>query len=172
MTMAARVLVVVSMVASLNCGSTTGPSGGGSGSSGATQSLSVTINNIPWTANGAIAATYSAPSGNVGTAALNVVAQDSPFTQSMSFAVSPATAGVPLAPGTYSVGATATTALLTIGSSTTFQASASAGSGSVTLTTFNTTSKTASGTFNFVMFQTTGSLTRTLTSGTFTVAFQ
>lgn len=86
--------------------------------------------------------------------------------------------GADLTPGTYGVGPTDTTAsFVLVGGATRWSAIPGAngspvqGSGSVVLTAFSKTSKTASGTFSFVLTTSNGSSTKTVTNGTFSVAF-
>jgi hypothetical protein len=171
--------VITSLIAAINCGSTTSPGGSGSSSgsgqgSSFTQTFAANIGNAPWTANGRITATYSPAQNNVGTSVLNIVGQDFPLTQTFGFAVAPQTVGVPLTTGIYQVAATTqSNALLTVstGTLTTFQATGSTGSGTITITTFNTLTRRASGSFNFVVVQSGGSAQKAVAGGTFDVTF-
>ena len=166
-------MAIVTVAAS--CNSSTTPSGttGSSAGSGGTPEVSAVINNLPWSANGSIKATYTPATNSTSTSILTIVGTDSPLSQTLTFAVSPVSAGTPLTAGTYTVDTTPTNATLSVGLSTaTYQASATTGSGGVTLSTFNTSTRTAAGTFTFVMSQVNGVGTRTVTSGAFTVTYQ
>jgi len=175
-----RLALIASIVANINCGSATNPTGtGSSGSSGSGSNnlrgtMSATIANIPWTANGSVTATYSPAQNNVGVSVLNLVGQDSPLTQTLVFAVGSATVGTALTPGIYQVGtSTGTNALLTVttGAITTYQASGPVGTGTVTINTFSTATRRASGTFNFVVIQSGGSAQKAIAGGAFDVTF-
>jgi len=156
----------VAAVISLSCGSSTSPSTG-SNSRPTAATLTAIVNNIPWTANGPITATYTPVTSSLTASNLNVSGQDSPSTQTLMFVVGPAQVGSAVTTGTYLVGSTSTSATLTVAGGSTF----AAGSGSVTIDTLNPTAKTASGTFNFVMREVNGPGTRTITSGSFSVTF-
>jgi hypothetical protein len=172
-----RLALITSIVANINCGSATSPTGS-SGSSGSGSNLqgtmSATIANIPWTANGSVTATYAPAQNNLAVSVLNLVGQDSPLTQTLVFAVGSPAVGTALTPGTYQVGTTTgTNALLTVttGAITTYQASGPVGIGTVTITSFSTATRRASGTFNFVVIQTGASAQKAIAGGAFDVTF-
>src|SRR4029079_10061232 len=102
-----RLVLITSIVASINCGSTTGPTGSsgssGSGSNNLQGTISATIANIPWTANGSVTATYSPAQSSRGVYVRYLDRQDSPFTQMLVFAVGSPTVGTALTPVTYQV---------------------------------------------------------------------
>jgi hypothetical protein len=172
-----RLALITSIIASINCGSATSPTGTGSPGSGSTNAqgtMSATIANIPWTANGSVTATYSPAQNNLGVSVLNLVGQDAPLTQTLVFAVGSPTVGTALTPGIYQVGtATGTNALLTVttGVITTYQASGPVGNGTVTINTFSTATRRASGTFNFVVIQSGASAQKAIAGGAFDVTF-
>jgi hypothetical protein len=173
-----RLALIASFLAGLGCnlpagpsgtGSSSGSSGNGSGNSQGT--MSATIANIPWTANGRVTATYSPAQNGVGSSVLNLTGVDLPLTQTFGFAISSVLAGSALTPGTYQVGTPGTNATLTDGIGTTYQATGSVGSGTVTLVTFSTTNRTATGSFSFIVVQTGGIATRAVANGSFSVTF-
>lgn len=172
-----RVALIASVIASINCGSVTGPSGssggGGTGSNNSQGTMSATIANVPWTANGRVTATYAPAQNNLAVSTLNVFGQDSPLTQTLGFAVTAPAVGTVLTPGTYQVSTAGTNALLTVntGTVTTFQASGPVGFGTVTITAFSTVTRTAVGSFTFVVVQSGGSAQKSINSGNFNVTF-
>jgi hypothetical protein len=133
--------------------------------------MNTTIANVPWTATGRVTATHSQAQNGVGASVLLLTGQDLPLTQMLSITIGAASLGGALRPGTFQVGPTATSATLTDSFGTTYQASGSVGSGTVTLTTFSTATRTAAGAFNFVVVQTGGSAVRAITNGSFNVTF-
>jgi hypothetical protein len=171
-----RLIVIASFASGLGCGLPAGPTAGSTGSTGGSGSnttqgtMSATIANVPWTANGRVTATYSTAQNGVGASLLNVVGQDSPLTQTLGFAVGSLNLGAALTPGTYQVGTTGTSANLMDGIGTTYQAAGSVGTGNVTIVTFSTATRTATGTFSFVVVQTGGSSQRAV-NGNFNVTF-
>ena len=174
-----RLAVIAAVVLSIGCDLPEGPSGTGSSSGSGTTgggnstqgTMTATIANVPWTANGRVTATYTTAQNGVGASVLNLTGQDFPLTRTLSIAIGSLNLGTALAPGTFQVGTTATNATLTDGLGTTYQASGPVGSGTVTLNTFNTTTRTATGTFDFVVIQTGGSAQRAITAGSFSVTF-
>ena len=171
-----RVGLIVLMVASAGCGLPAGPTGtgGSTGNGQGTQgTMSATIANVPWTANGRVTATYAPPQNNLAVSTLNISGQDSPLTQTLAIAVSAPAVGTALTPGTYQVSTAATNALLTVntGTVTTFQASSPVGFGTVTITSFSTVTRTAVGSFTFVVVQSGGSAQKSINSGNFNVTF-
>jgi hypothetical protein len=172
-----RLTLIASLAASIGCNLPEGPtstgssSGSGSGQSSNTQgTMSATIANIPWTANGRVTATYAPSQNGVGASVLNLAGQDFPLTNTLQFAVGSVTVGNDLSPGTFQVGTAGTNANLTDGIGNTFQAAGSVGSGTVTLNTFSTTARTATGTFTFVLVQS-GAIATKAVTGTFSVTF-
>jgi hypothetical protein len=176
-----RHLVRLALIASLASGigclpvapSGTGSTGsGGTGGSNNTQgTMSATIGNIPWAANGRVTATYSPAQNGGGSSVLNLAGVDAPLTQTFGFAIASVVPGSALNPGTYQVGPGGTNANLTDSIGATFQASGSIGSGTVTIVTFSTAARTATGSFNFILVQTGGIATRVVANGTFSVTF-
>jgi len=126
--------------------------------------MSATINNIPWTANGRVTATYSPSQYGVGSSVLYLAGQDFPLTNTLQFAVGATTVGTDLTPGTFQVGVTGTNANLTDSIGNTFLAAGPVGSGTVTITAFSASARTATGIFNFVLIQSGGIATKAVSS--------
>jgi hypothetical protein len=133
--------------------------------------MSAIINNIPWTANGRVTATYVPSQNGVGTSVLNLAGLDFPLTNTVQFTVGATTVGTVLTPGTFQVGITGTNANVTDSIGNTFLAAGPVGSGTVVITTFSANARTAIGTFNFVLIQSGGIATKAVTSGAFSVTF-
>ena len=175
----AYLALIASVVLGIGCNLPEGPSGTGSssglgntGGSNSTQgTMSATIANLPWTANGRVTATYARSQNGVGVSILNLAGQDFPLTNTLQFAVGSVSLGTDLSPGTFQVGTTGTNANLTDSIGNTFQAAGPVGSGTVTITSFSIAARTATGTFNFVLVQSGAIATKAVTSGTFSVTF-
>ena len=175
---AVSLALLASVVLGTGCNSPGGPTptgfssgSAGGGSSNSQGTMSTTIANVPWTANGRVTATYSQAQNGVGASVLLLTGQDSPLSQTLTISVGSANLGTALTLGTFQVGPTATNATLTDSFGTTYQAAGVVGNGNVTITAFSTATRTAAGTFNFVVVQTGGSATRAITNGSFNVTF-
>jgi hypothetical protein len=175
----AYLALIASVVLGIGCNLPEGPSGTGSssglgntGGSNSTQgTMSATIGNIPWTANGRVTATYARSQNGVGSSVLNLAGLDFPLSNTLQFAVGSVTLGTDLTPGTFQVGTSGTNANLTDSFGNTFQAAGPVGSGTVTISTFSVAARTATGTFTFVLVQSGGIVTKVVNSGTFSVTF-
>ena len=137
------------------CGSDTGPSDPTNGT------MTARIDGSSWRATVAIAATYQ--NGILAVAGGDPVSGGTP---TVGFAA------LATAPGTFTIGGTGpANGLVTVGSST-WQAAAGTGSGSITITAISATG--ARGTFQFTALPVAGtpaSGTRTVTEGVFDVTF-
>jgi uncharacterized protein DUF6252 len=168
-------LLATSIGCNLPAGPTTptgvpaGSTGGGASNSQGT--MTAFIANFPWTANGRVTATFSPTQNGIGASVFTVTGQDFPLTEMLSFTVSTVTAGSVLLPGTFTIGTDGINANLMDANGTTYQATGTIGSGSVTISTFSTVTRTASGTFTFVMPQSTGTTIKAVTTGNFNVTF-
>jgi hypothetical protein len=173
----ARGALVAVVALCVGCNSTSSPSGSSSGSSGSgsgstRSSVSATINNVPWVADGSITAAYTAAQASASPAAFHIVATDASQIQTFDVAFGPLANGTGLTPGTtYRVGASSTSASLTVTVLAVYQAGGQLGDGYVTLDTFNPGTKTATGTFEFTLWQVNGIATRVVSNGAFTVTF-
>ena len=102
---------MASVVLGIGCNLPAGPSAGSSsgvgntGGSNSTQgTMSATIGNFPWTANGRVTATYSRSQNGVGASILNLAGQDFPLTNTLQFSVGSVNAGDRLVSGHFSGG--------------------------------------------------------------------
>ena len=171
-----RIALSAVLIATLGCGLPQGPtpttdSSGNPPNNNTQGTMSASISNLPWTANGRVTATYSAAQNGTGFSILTLTGQDFPLTEMLSFSVASVTPGSTLTANTYQIGITATNANLTDATGITYQASAGVGTGTVVISTISLTTRTATGTFNFVMTQTGGAITKGVVNGSFSVTF-
>lgn len=169
-------LAIVVSVAVTSCGEDNNPAGpsigigsgssGGSGSgSSGSRTLSARIDNGSWTATSAV--TASLTSG-----VLSVSGTDPSY--SLAFVIAATAPGTYVIPGTTGVQAGNNAVLVSLAngsSNAAWAAGASGGTGTVMITSLSTSA--VSGTFSFLMVpsSTSATQTRSVTSGTFSIAF-